>query len=272
MPILNDTIKLNEGIYSVRGTWLNHISLFPTRSFIIKNADSPEILVIDTCGPGSGKIIFDSIKYHGLNPADITGIAITHWHKDHTGGLAELVSLVSAAGGGPVKVFMHQFDAGIFLNQRGNFLKIHPLIKLPVYHKPGKLPAKNEFELVKLSQSMKDNPLKHMGMDFIHTPGHTPGHTSFFHSESMSLFSGCGLSLFGNSTVGMVPVFYDRKAQVDSAHKLMEMEFRFLYPAHMNLRSDEITKENRIPFKGEISFVDRLTGTLPLFRYPSRKR
>jgi len=270
MSGMHESIKLNEGIYSVRGTWLNHISLFATRSFIITDKRDSGILVIDTCGPGSGKIIFDSIKNHGLNPADITGIAITHWHKDHTGGLAGLVSLVSAAGGGPVKVFMHESDAGIFLKQRGEFLKIHPVVKLPVYHKPGKIPAGNKFELVKLINAADKNPLNDWGVEFIHTPGHTPGHTSFLHRKSMSLFSGCGLSLFGNSTVGIVPVFYDRKAQVESAHKLMEMEFSYLYPAHMNLRNDEITLEKRIPFKGRIPFIDRLTGTFPFFRYPSK--
>jgi glyoxylase-like metal-dependent hydrolase (beta-lactamase superfamily II) len=134
MTNFQELIKLNEGIYTVCGTWLKHSSLLATRSYIIKNNDARGILVIDTCGPGSGSIIFNAVKSYGLNPADITGIAITHWHRDHTGGLAELVSLIAGSGGGPVKVFMHESDAGIFLQQKGRFLKIHPLIKLPVYH------------------------------------------------------------------------------------------------------------------------------------------
>lgn len=247
---------------------MSYISLFPTRSFIIKNEDKPGILVIDTCGYGSGKIIFDGIKSQGLNPADITGIALTHWHGDHTGGLAELIYLITEAGGGPVKVFIHEADAERFMSQRGEFITIHPLIKLPVFHKPGKVPSKNEIELVKLSDAADNNPLEYWGVEPIHTPGHTPGHTSYLHKESLSLFSGCGLSLFGSSNVGIVPVFNDRKLQIESAHKLMEMEFKFLYPAHMNLRTDEISLQKRIPFKGKISFIDRITGTLPLFRYP----
>jgi len=269
MSNIHKMIKLNDGIYSVRGTWMRNISLFPTRSFILKNEDKPGILVIDTCGYGSGKIIFDGIKSQGLNPEDITGIAITHWHGDHTGGLAELVSHVAEAGGGPVKVFIHEAEAKRFMSQRGEFIKIHPLIKFPVFHKPGKTPAADEFELVRLSDAMENNPLDYWGVDFIHTPGHTPGHTSFLHRGSMSLFSGCGLSLFGSSNVGIVPVFNDRKLQIESAHKIMEMNFRFLYPAHMNLRMDEITIPERIPFNGKVSFIDRITGTLPLFRYPS---
>lgn len=265
----NETLILNEGIYSVRGMWLSNMSILTTRSFIIKNKDNPDILIIDTCGPGSGKIIFDSVKNCGLNPSDITGVAITHWHKDHTGGLAELISLVAAAGGRLVKIFMHESDADVFMKQRGEFIKFHPLLKLPVFHKPGRMPEKNKCEFVKLTDAIEQNPLDSMDMDFIPTPGHTSGHTSFFHRSSMSLFSGCALSLFGRSTVGLVPVFYNREMQVKSAHKLMEMEFRFLYPAHMNIRTDEITLERRVPFKGAIPRIDHITGTLPLFRYSS---
>lgn len=271
MAISHEAVKLQEGIFSVRGTWMGNISLFPTRSFVLKNKKNSGILVIDTCGSGSGKIIADAVKNIGLNPADITGIALTHWHGDHTGGLAELVSLVSQCGGGPVRVFMHKDDRGIFLKQKAEFIKIHPSIKLPVYHKPGKAPDEKNYKLISLSNDPGENPLREWDVEFIHTPGHTPGHTSYLHNQSMSLFSGCGLSLFGNSTVGLVPVFYNREEQVESAHKLMGMEFDYLYPAHMNLRHDAIPLKARIPFKGKPALADRLTGTLPLFRYPRMK-
>ena len=211
------------------------------------------------------------LKKQGLNPADIKGIALTHWHGDHTGSVAELISLVLKSGGGPVKIFMHEADAVIFMKQRGQFLKSHPALGFPVYHKPGMFPSGDNFEIVKLSGIMKESPLNDWEIEFIHTPGHTPGHTSFLYRRNMSLFSGCGLSMFGYNTVGVMPVFYDRKLQVESAHRLMEMNFRFLYPAHLSIRKDEIPLGERIPFKGKMSFRDRLTGTLPLFRYPSNR-
>jgi hypothetical protein len=49
--------------------------------------------------------------------------------------------------------------------------------------------------------------------------------------------------------VGIVPVFYDRIKQVESAKILAEMEYSYLYPAHLNVRKDEVKKENRVPFK-----------------------
>jgi hypothetical protein len=68
--------------------------------------------------------------------------------------------------------------------------------------------------------------------------------------------------------VGIVPVFYDREKQVESAKILSDMEYSYLYPAHLNVRKDEIKKESRVPFKGKIKRIDRITGTLPVFRYP----
>jgi glyoxylase-like metal-dependent hydrolase (beta-lactamase superfamily II) len=260
-------LKLNDGIYAIRGKWLGSISFPPTRTFIIRNNDNPEILIVDTCGKGSGKVIFDSMERHGLNPENITGIALSHWHSDHTGGLAELISLVSKNTEKKVKVFIHEADADILLQQKGLFIKIHPSLKLPVFHKPGKLPAANLFEIVKLSSDMNENPLAPWRVDFIHTPGHTPGHTSFLHRDTMSLISGCGLSLFGDDIVGIVPVFHDRDQQIESAHKLMAMEFKYLYPVHFNIRADEIPIEDRIPVDKKISLKDMITGTLPIFRW-----
>jgi len=258
--------KLNEGIYSVRGTWSRYISFPATRSFIIANSGQRKILVIDTCGPGSGKIIADSLISRGLNPAEIAGIALTQWHGDHTGGLSELVSIVSEAGGGPVKVFIHEDDADIFLKQKGEFIKIHPALKLPLYHKPGKIPPDEKYVLVRLKNQMDVNPLEDWGVDFIHTPGHTPGHLSFYHRDSMSLFSGSGLSSFGENIFGIVPVFHDRDMQVESGRKLMGINFRYLYPSHMILADREMPLCDRVPFSGRIPVLYRAAGLLPLFR------
>jgi len=262
-----DLLNSQYGIRSVKGKWLYGMSFFPTRAFILNPAPCSGILVIDTCGPGSGRIIADAIRDAGMSPADITGIALTHWHRDHTGGLGELISIAQSEGCGKIKVFIHKSDSGFLKNGRGAFLRIHPLLKIPLYHRPGRLPGPEKIELVELDQNSADNPLKQWGVEFLHLPGHTPGNSSFYHSESGSLFSGCGLTLFGKSTAGIVPVFYNRSMQIESAKRLMDLDFNYLYPAHINLRKDPLPREKRIPFTGKIPPVDRITGTLPLFRY-----
>ncbi len=260
-------IKLQDNIYGVRGIWLSGLSFFNTYSYVLCSEKNNEILLIDTCGPGSGKFIREAVEMMGRSMSDVTGIALTHWHKDHTGSLAEVVSMTGTPYK-PVNVFIHKSDAKIFLEQKIKFLTIHPVLRMKTPHAPGKLPRKELYKLVELDHERGENPLARYGVDFIHTPGHTPGHTSYLYRVSMSLFSGCGISLFGRHTVGIVPVFYDRAKQEQSAKILAEMDYSCLYPAHLNIRKDEINKESRVPFKGKIKMIDRLTGTLPVFRYP----
>ncbi len=260
-------IRLQDNICGVRGIWLNRLSFFNTHSYIVCSEKNNEILLIDTCGPGSGGFIKEAVESMGRSVSDITGIALTHWHRDHTGSLAEVASMAGKPDE-PVNVFIHRNDAQFLSSQRMRLLTMHPSLKLKIPHGPGKLPEESCYRLVELDNSSGVNPLPGYGVEFIHTPGHTPGHTSYLHRKSMSLFSGCGLSLFGKNTVGVVPVFYNRDEQVASAEMLAGMEFSYLYPAHMNLRNEEIKKDKRVPFSGKLKRVDRITGTLPIFRYP----
>jgi glyoxylase-like metal-dependent hydrolase (beta-lactamase superfamily II) len=263
----NRVIKLPDNIYAGRGIWLGGLSFFNTYSYILRSDKNNEILLIDTCGPGSGKYIMEAVEKMGCSMRDVTGIALTHWHKDHTGSLAEIVSMAGSSEK-PVNVFMQKNDMETFLKQKMKLLTIHPVLKMKILHAPGKLPQKDLFNPVELDPGNGINPLDIYDVQFIHTPGHTPGHTSYLYRGSMSLFSGCGLSLFGKNSVGIVPVFYDREKQVESAKILSDMEYSYLYPAHLNVRKDEIKKESRVPFKGKIKRIDRITGTLPVFRYP----
>lgn len=74
--------------------------------------------------------------------------------------------------------------------------------------------------------------------------------------------------MIGKNTAGLVPVFYDRNKQIESACRLAQMEFSYFYPAHLSVRCDEIKKENRVEISGKLSLADRITGTMPIFRYP----
>lgn len=262
-------LKINDNICGARGIWLYGLSLLNTWAYIVRSKKNNGLLLIDTCGPGSGTIIRRAVESMGCSMRDITGIALTHWHRDHTGSLAEIVREAGSAAK-PVKVFIHRNDLPFLVSGRTRLLKAHPVFKFRMPHAPGRLPEKGMYTLLELDHNSCYNPLEDYGVDFIHTPGHTPGHTSFLHKKSMTLFSGCAISLLGKNTAGIVPVFSDRKTQVESAYKIMDMNFSFLCPAHMNVRTDSIEKGDRVPFTGKLSLTDSVTGALPIFSYPRR--
>ena len=99
-------IRLQGSICGVRGIWLNRFSFFNTYSYVISAADNSEVLLVDTCGPGSGLFIKHAVESMGRTMSDVTGIALTHWHKDHTGSLAEIISMTGGSDK-PLKIFIH---------------------------------------------------------------------------------------------------------------------------------------------------------------------
>ncbi len=262
-----ELINPDYGFYSVRGKWLGLFPFMCSYAYIINSSPENGILLIDSCGMGSGRLIAEALDRIGFSVSDITGIAITHWHCDHTGSLAELISMASDAGSRKIKIFIHKKDSEIFHSCRGRFIRFHPLFRFPIYHIPGRFPAKGDYEFIELGDVSTENPLKPWGLEFIHVPGHTPGNTSFYHPKSESLFCGSGLLLSGKGTVGISPVFYNRKEQIESGRLLMNMDFKYLYPAHMRIRRDSIPREKRVYSKGVISLCRRLTGFYPLFEY-----
>lgn len=261
-------VELNRGIYCVKGKGLACLPFLSSNAFILNTSPERGILLIDSCGSGSGRLIADAMEGVGLDPGRLSGIAITHWHNDHTGSLAEIVSIAASRGAGEICIFMHREDCRIFLGGRGRFIKFHPLLRFPLYHVPGRMPEDGRFRFVEF-EGQGGNPLEPWGIDFVHVPGHTPGNSAFYHGESGSLFCGSGMAMIDDETAGIMPVFCDRKQQVESARKLMNMDFKYLYPAHINVRSDAIPPDKRIPVTGHVPFMNRLKGTVPLFRYGS---
>ena len=103
----------------------------------------------------------------------------------------------------------------------------------------------------------------------IHTPGHTPGHHAFHHAETDTMLAGCALAMLSRNTAGIVPVFTDRKMQIESAQRLAGMDFTWMYSIHFYLNTARITRETRIsPVRRDTA--SRLIGSLPVFRYPGK--
>lgn len=120
--------------------------------WLIQDTDTNEIVVID---PTEADLVLNFCQEHQLT---LKQIWLTHWHKDHIGGVPELIANQNIDVYGP----------------RDELSKI-PFISIPLQHE----------------QNFKFNALD---VDVISVPGHTLGHISFFVDEIDSLF--CGDTLF----------------------------------------------------------------------------
>ncbi|GGR53498.1 hypothetical protein GCM10010282_53090 [Streptomyces roseolus] len=59
-------------------------------------------VIVDAGTPGSGRKIYEQVADHGVDPADVSLIVLTHGHIDHFGSAAELHRLTGAPVAGHV--------------------------------------------------------------------------------------------------------------------------------------------------------------------------
>ncbi|MEB3795249.1 MULTISPECIES: hydroxyacylglutathione hydrolase [Acinetobacter] len=120
--------------------------------WILEDTETHEAVAVD---PTEGGLVTQFCNDHHLT---LKQIWITHWHKDHIGGVADLTANYNLAVYGP----------------RDELSKI-PGITHPLQH----------------DDHLKFNDLK---VEIIATPGHTLGHIVYFIEELNALF--CGDTLF----------------------------------------------------------------------------
>ncbi|PJG65934.1 hydroxyacylglutathione hydrolase [Acinetobacter seifertii] len=120
--------------------------------WILEDTETHEAVAVD---PTEGGLVTQFCNLHHLT---LKQIWLTHWHKDHIGGIADLTANYNLAVYGP----------------RDELSKI-PGITHPLQH----------------DDHLKFNDLK---VEIIATPGHTLGHIVYFIEELNALF--CGDTLF----------------------------------------------------------------------------
>ncbi|MDI2128394.1 MBL fold metallo-hydrolase [Yinghuangia seranimata] len=153
-------------------------------------------VVVDAGTPGSGKRIHDQITAHGVDPADVSLIVITHGHIDHFGSAAELHRLTGAPVAG------HVADLGPYRSGRVRepYLPTGPMGRL--MDRNPKLHAQAEpFEpdvLIRGETGLEDFGLAARIMP---TPGHTAGSVSVL-TDDGDLVAG---DLIANSFMGLIP-------------------------------------------------------------------
>jgi glyoxylase-like metal-dependent hydrolase (beta-lactamase superfamily II) len=257
--------KLSDSVYAISCKFLLHAYFLKTYSFLLVRENPFGLMIIDTGGPGSGRLILDAVEKLGFSKQDVKAIVISHWHKDHTGGLAEIVNGIQPKE--PIKVYLGENDFPLLTSRMIRPIWFHPVLHFPIPHQSGKNPDTKMVKFIKINSSEKNNLLAEWGIEAIPSPGHTPGHTSYFHRESGVLFPGCGISIMPRKAVCIVPIFWRRREMIKSAQALAELDFTFLHPAHFLLEANEIPKEKRLPVKKLSSCILRLFGVYPIFRY-----
>lgn len=178
-----------------------------------------ELILIDTSMGRRAKGIYSYIKSE-LSDMKVAKIYITHWHVDHTGGMATLHHEFHPP------IYVGKQDKPIIVGEEKARLPGNPLLK-PVFYiaRPFMTPRPvQEVELLE-DGMISDN------FTVYHLPGHTMGSMGFLKDKVM--FSGDAAVTEKGKVAAGVNVFVESKqAAYSSLRKLAQLEFEMILPGH----------------------------------------
>lgn len=203
------------------------ISLGTTRSFLLIGRKGGLVLV-DAGNPGDGKKIIRAVEEADYRPEDISLIVITHGHRDHVGGLAELQERLS------VKAIVHREDVKALTE--GKEPEVVPVRLIGSLIEPI-LPERDIPLPPDKPEVIEEEKVSLKGFGFegevIHIPGHTFG--------SMGVISEDGTAVIGDLVMGRfilygrarLPVFAEDLSDVrDSIRKVLERDPEIIHTSH----------------------------------------
>lgn len=176
--------------------------------------------VLIDCGDGQPDYIPLLIQSLQMIQSDayISDILISHCHKDHWGGLDDIMSSAQ-------------------LNPPHQTIQVHkyPLLAEPTVIKfLESFPKKVQVLDLQDNQTLEVDPDTHLRV--VHTPGHAKDHCAFYLEEESAIFTAdC---ILGHGSVA----FEDLTAYMDSLYRIQTLEPTTLFPGHGEVVHDGLEK------------------------------
>lgn len=152
----------------------------------------------------------------GKAPTDVTRIVLTHAHRDHAGGAAELARRTGAP------VAAHRADVPYAESGR-----VPPQDRAGT---AGRLLARlgdGRFPAFRVAQPLADGDVLPVGggLRVVHTPGHSPGHVSLLHEATRVLITGDALFNVAGVRWPVKSFCTDFRMTQRTAHVLGELDY-----------------------------------------------
>jgi glyoxylase-like metal-dependent hydrolase (beta-lactamase superfamily II) len=210
-------MEVARGVYQV--------SLRGVNVFLIDSGDG--LVLVDAGLRGSPPRITEAIYSLGRLPQDVVAIVVTHTHRDHVGGLAEMKRRTGA------EVWMHPADAALVRDGLYGrpFGPGHGRGSRAISRAMNLLPS-SRGEPVAVAHEVSDGEaLPFDGLCAVHAPGHTAGHLALLlPRDGGVLFVGDAAS--NMLRPGLSPLNEDAAEARRGLRKLAALEFEVACFAH----------------------------------------
>jgi glyoxylase-like metal-dependent hydrolase (beta-lactamase superfamily II) len=178
-----------------------------------------DMTLIDTLWDGDAHVALEYIRRLGRSITDLKRIALTHAHRSHLGGLAELKRRSGAT------VYAHAWEADIIAGER--------------LAQPVSLVPRGGLRLYKFRAGLALGIPKHIGCPVdeaveegdaigpfrvVHIPGHTPGHLAFHAPEQRFVAVGDAIATWPRDGAGWPGFNLNEDQYRESVRRLTRLE------------------------------------------------
>jgi glyoxylase-like metal-dependent hydrolase (beta-lactamase superfamily II) len=213
-------MEIASGVYSMsqlKGAFVH--------AFLLDVGDG--LMVIDTLFDNDAKRVLDQIRRIGKDVSDLKRIVLTHAHRSHLGGLAELKRLSGAP------VYAHPWEMDIISGDRRSqcvsWRPQRPLVTYPL--QVGLNLGLTSHKPCAVDHTLQDGD--QVGpLQVLHTPGHSPGHLAFYWPERKVLITGDAVVNWPKLTLGWPGFMLNFKQQRDSVRRMAALESEVLAMGH----------------------------------------
>jgi glyoxylase-like metal-dependent hydrolase (beta-lactamase superfamily II) len=147
--------------------------------------EGPEPVLIETGSQSSVPALLQALKDHGLSPDDLAGVAVTHIHLDHAGGVGDVAKAFPQA-----TVYVHEKGARHLVDPSrliDSAARVYGPLLDDLYGRLEPTP-KDRLQVLRDGDQVSVGPNR--SLVTVDSPGHAKHHLALHDSESGILFAG----------------------------------------------------------------------------------
>ncbi|CAO3606595.1 unnamed protein product [Mucor hiemalis] len=217
LPQLPDFSQLSDKVWRVMGLNPGKFTLQGTNTYIVGTGNRKVLIDCGDGQPGYVPLLIESLK--SINPeAYISDILISHCHKDHWGGLDDIMS-------------------SELNKQQSQSINVH---KFPLLEESTLFKHLDSFpQQVEVKELADDQVFvvdSNVHIRVVHTPGHAKDHCAFYFEEEDIVFTAdC---ILGHGSVA----FEDLTEYIYGLRRIQDLKPSKLYPGHGDVVNNGIEK------------------------------